>query len=167
MRWVKTAITIVIVLAIIPAIVNSINDLTTGKEGYEGEYEIIITEDNINETIMELYELIEMDDDGNVTNYISVVADDMEVDVATFTFSEVYRQFNIVDTGYNFVVDFELDNPKFPFFLNDYLKITLYINIPGEEPLLSPTISILLTLVPLIMISGLLVYLYNNMKNKR
>ena len=162
MRWVKTAITIVIVLAILPAIVNVINDLTTGKEVYEGEYEIIITEDNINETIMELYELIEMDDDGNVTNYLLVEADGYEIDIGVFEYNDEFKKFNIMDTSSNFIVDFGLENPEFPFFLRDYLKITLYVNIP--EPVLSPAEIILISLIPLIIVSGLLVYQYKELK---
>lgn len=163
MKLLKTAIVIVIVISIIPLIVKSINDLS-GGDGYQGEYEIILTNENINEATEELLNLIETDENGNVTNYINVEVDGFNIDVGQFSLIN-NEYFNITDTGYQFVFNLYLDNPTLKPFISDYLKITLYVNIENE-PLLSPTLLTLLSLIPLIMISGLLVYLSNKIKNR-
>lgn len=164
MKLFKTAIVIVIVISIMPLIVKSINDLS-GSGGYQGEYEIIFTNENINEATQELLDLIEIDGNGNVTNYINVEVDGFNIDVGQFSLIN-NEYFNITDTGYQFVFNLYLDNPTLEPFISDYLKITLYVNIENES-LLSPTLLTLLSLIPLIMISGLLVYLSNKIKNRQ
>lgn len=163
MKLLKTAIVIVIVISIIPIIVKSINDMS-GGEGYQGEYEIIFTDENINEATQELLNLVEIDENGNVTNYINVEVDGYNIDVYEFSlFNNEY--FYIGDEEYNFMFNLDLENPSLKPVISDYLKITLFVNIVNE-PLLSPTLLTLLSLIPLIMISGLLVYLSNKMKNR-
>ena len=164
MKWFKTAIVIVIVISIMPSIVKSINDLEGGG-GYQGEYEIIFTDENINEATQELLNLVEIDENGNVTNYISVEADGNNIDVYEFSlFNNEY--FYIGDAEYNFMYNLDLENPSLEPVISDYLKITLYVNIESEKPLLSPALISLLTLIPLIMISGILIYLNNKIRNR-
>lgn len=166
MRWVKITISTLTVLLIIPSIVKLINDLTTGTEGYEGEYEIVMTHENINETFHEFMKYVETDEDGNVTNYLEVELDGYSpVDVQTFTFNGEY--FNLVGEDSMIIIGFPIENPDLGFMVDDYLKITLYVNIEGQDPLLSPTEIILISLIPLIIISGLIFYQYKELKLKK
>lgn len=165
MRWVKTAIAIIIVLAIIPAIVKGISDLTTGKEGYEGEYEIILTDENINETIHEFVKYVETDEENNVTNCLEIELDGSPFDVLVFKFDGDY--FHLVNKETDIMIGFNIGSPILGRYVDDYLKITLYVNIPGEEPVLSPTEIILISLIPLIIVSGLLAYQYKELKIRK
>ena len=163
MRWVKIVISTLIALAVIPSIVKVINNLS----GYEGNYELIIREDNFYKTVPELFNLVEIDDEGNIINYLYVEADGNEIeDINLFIYSDDFegegeRVISII--GFDFIALFNLDRPEYSAINKDYVKIILYIN---KKPLLSPGIITLISLTPLIFISGLITYQYKNLKIK-
>lgn len=170
MRWVKTVITIVIVLAIIPTIVLSINKLTSGYTK-RVEYEITITKENVNETVYELYNLVKLDKNNdeinNVTNWLYVEKDGENISniIDMFYYTKVYD--NRIAIKYlrgtsSYWIDLYLDNPSGSEGFDNYIKIILYDEISVEPPL-TPTESILISLIPLILVSGLLIYQYKEL----
>lgn len=168
MRWSKTALVIIVVLAILPTIIKLINNFIESSNNYSTgkyqEYEIIITDDNINETILELLNLIETDENGNITNYLNIVADGSNIDVMDFTIvnNEYIR---IRGDNFGFILIIYLDKPQLKPIVFDYLKITL--NIYVEETSLKLTIiQTILKFIPLFIPTGLFIYLINKLRGK-
>jgi len=167
LRWVKTAIITVIVLAIIPTIITAINKLSGGTTKYV-EYEITITRDNINETVYELYNLVKLDESNNVSNLVYAELNGTNRNVVYFyyinTDNKFFIQFSKGGSSYTIII-FNLNNPEDSSDFFDVVKIVLYDEI-SVEPSVSPTILTLISLIPLILVSGLLVYQYKELKLK-
>lgn len=163
MRWVKTVIITVIVLTIIPTIIMTINKLTGGSSKYV-EYEITITQDNINETVYELYNLVKLDEENNVTNLSYVESGGEILNVISFSYIKTLNRFWIeyLKSGQTHGIMLDLDNPVNSTLPSD-VKIVLYDEIFVELPV-SPTVLILISLIPLILVSGLLVYQYKELR---
>lgn len=167
-RWVKTAVVIVIVSAIIPTIVMVINRLPSEYTTKREEYEITITKDNITETVYELYNLVKLDENNRVTNWLYIRIDGKIADVVYFGYgTDPSRRFGIrfyhaPSYGYR-TMYLDLDDPigesSFSYF--NTLKIGLYDEIVVES--ISSLELLLISLVPLILVSGLLVYQYKEL----
>lgn len=166
LRWVKTAIITVIVLAIIPTIIMAINKLSGGSSKYV-KYEITITSDNINETVYELYNLVKLDEENYVTNLLYVESDGEILNVISFSYIETLNRFWIeyLKGGQTRGIMLDLDNPVNSTLPSD-VKIVLYDEIFVELPV-SPTELILISLIPLILVSSLLVYQYKELRLKK
>ena len=166
MRWVKAMVITAIVLTIIPSIIMTINNISGGETKYE-EYEIIITKDNVNETVPELYNLVEFDENNNLTNLIYVEYDGVTLNVnrAYLYYDDYYEYYYLIISyisgGNTYNIRFNFDNPAGSIFTN-YVKIALYKEIVVGSPLLT-TELILISLIPLILVSGLLVYQYKEL----
>lgn len=167
MRWVKVAIITVIVLAIIPTIISVINKLSEIETEYV-EYEITITEDNIDITVYELYDIIKLDESGNVTNWLYVEFNGVILNITRFRYDEPNNVIEIrapIGEGITQIINLDLDNPvEYSYITGDfeYMKIALYDEIVIEPPL-SSTELILISLIPLILVSGLLIYHYKEL----
>lgn len=168
MRWVKAVVTIVIVSAIIPTIIMVINRLPSEYTTERVEYEITITKDNITETVYELYNLVKLNENNRVTNWLYVERDGQKADVASFFYeTSPSRRFGIrfyhaPSLGYrNMYLD--LDDPigESNFYSANTLSIGLYDEIVIES--MSSLELLLISLVPLILVSGLLVYQYKEL----
>ena len=173
MRWIKAMIITVLVLAIIPTIVLSINKITGGKTK-RVEYEITITWDNITETVHEINNIAKIVDIGHetmfpVTNFLYVEYDGRILNNAELYYYE-YSKFK----GFYFV--YYEGNDRNTFFIDLYdpfnnsssealsanvIKVVLYDDIAVQP--LSPTEIILISLIPLILVSGLLIYQYKEL----
>lgn len=163
MRLVKAAVITAIVLAIIPTIVLSVNKITGGYTK-RVEYEIIITEDNVNETVYELHDLAKLDDANNVTNWLYVEKDGEIINVRSFYFNPSTNRYIIVyldDTSSTEYIDLTIDGPSGG--MGNYTKIVLYDEIFVEPSVSSTELIILISLIPLILVSGLLVYQYKEL----
>lgn len=176
MRWVKTVVITAIVLAIIPTIVLSINKIT---DGYikRVEYEIIITRENIGEKVYELYNLVKLDTEGReslfpVTNWLYIEYDGRILNDAFFYYYEPYNYLKIhydySEDGKEYrIIELDLDDPiNRSTFTGQVLKIVLYDDIIVKPPV-SPTGLILISLIPLILVSGLLIYQYKELKLRK
>ena len=64
--------------------------------------------------------------------------------------------------GYRYTIE----NPTLPSIINDYIKIILLVDIEAKDPLVSPMILTLISLIPLIIIAGLITYQYKELKLK-
>ncbi len=167
-RWVKAVVVFVIVSAIIPTIIMVINRLPSEYTTERVEYEITITQDNITETVYELYNLVKLDEENYVTNWLYVERNGQKAEVASFFYrEESTRYFGIrfyhpPSYGYrNMYLDLDdpIGNSSFNYF--DSLKIGLYDEIVIES--MSSLELLLISLVPLILVSGLLVYQYKEL----
>ena len=165
MRWIKAMVITAIILAIIPTIVLSINKITEGSTKYV-EYEIIITEENINETVYELYNLAKIDENNNVTNFLYVENKGAILNVTKFRYSQTYNWIEIIylKGSQTYIIRLDLDDPVegSNIDVTGTVKIVLYDEIV-VEPSVSPTELLLISLIPLILVSGLLVYQYNEL----
>ena len=169
MRWVKTVVTIVIVSAIIPTIITVINRLPGEYTKERIEYEITITRDNITETVYELYNLVKLDENNYVTNWLYVRRNGQRADVSSFFYREESTRYLGIRfyyppaSGYrNILLDLDdpIGNSSFSYF--DSLTIGLYDEI--DVKIISPIELILISLIPLILVSGLLIYQYKELK---
>jgi len=167
-RWVKTIVVIAIVTAIIPTMIMIINRLPGEYKTERVEYEITITKDNITETVYELYNLVKLDENNKVTNWLYVRRNGQKADVASFGYgTDPSRRFGIrfyypPSYGYR-TMYLDLDDPiggsSFQYF--DTLKIGLYDEIVVES--ISSLELLLISLIPLILVSGLLIYQYKEL----
>lgn len=168
MRWVKAFVITAIVLAIIPTMIIVINRLPGEYTTERVEYEITITKDNITETVYELYNLVKLNENNRVTNWLYVRRNGQIADIASFFYETSpsrrfgIRYYDASSLGYrNMYLD--LDDPigNSSTGLFDTLEIGLYDEIVVKSP--SSIELILISLTPLILVSGLLIYQYKEL----
>lgn len=170
MRWVKAVVIIAIVSAIIPTMIVFINRLPRKDITERVEYEITITKDNITETVYELYNLVKLDENNAVTNWLYIRRDGQRIpkaDIASFSYSSTSNRFWIrfyYPPAYGYrTMYLDLNDPvegsTFQYF--DTLEIGLY----DEKVVKSiPSLELMLiSLTPLILVSGLLIYQYKEL----
>ncbi len=175
MKWVKVAIGAVIAIAVVPMIVTSIryiSEPTTEYIEYSGEYDVAFTINydggiyNIDDGTFNLLYLLT--NEGDDINLVNVTRNDVNVPIEEFTYitGQNYNNFGFTDSNYEYIFEIKDDDTLggYPTLQNDQWVFTFDVEnilIPiTEPPSLSPTIITLLSLIPLIFVSGILFNIY-------
>lgn len=166
MKWVKVAIGAVIAIAVVPMIAISVSNLTQEKVREEVvTFEVLTLSTVTNGTYNLIDEYVIFDFDefgaGYSSNVISVkVNDDTLVD-GSIGLGETDVRITDDSGDYDFLVnsDDTITSEGYNIQVGDVWEITFEVT---QAPILSGISATLLLLAPLIFVSGILYFIYNN-----
>ena len=172
MKWIKYAVGLVIALSVIPLVVVTVNNLDTPKLKTV-EFEVVDIDDIDNTSItvtdntynnLLLYSIVdEEDDEGTVTNLLSVKLNDLEQPDYTL-WLDSDSLFGYIDGNDNSWDGFDDTNN----FISDEYLATIGDKwvMTFEVSIMPPLIKLLVGFIPLLLASGILLFMLNKSKKE-
>lgn len=166
MKWVKVAIGAVIAIAVVPMIALSVFNLTQGQLGEEVvTFTINVTDETYSPNVLnDIAEFGITNESGYFTNVIEVKLNDVITNDLNIGYDDNTNIFNIYSIGLDGSDSFDSNGDYLigdgVFQDGDVISITF--DEVTQAPILSGVTATLLLLAPVIFVSGVLYFIYNN-----